>query len=67
MVLKQNSLVFMTHSLFFILFFYEGQSKKRRVGHGLRQKRFHNKEAIAVFNYKIHQMAFIPPFPSMQL
>ena len=31
------------------------------------EKRVNNRETIAVSNYEIHHMSFIPPFPSMQL
>ena len=34
---------------------------------GFKKKRFYNIETIAASNYEIHQMSFIPSFPSMQL
>ena len=33
----------------------------------LFQKSFYNRETIAAFNFEIHQMFFITPFPSIQL
>ena len=31
------------------------------------EKRFYNRETIDASTYEIHQMYFIPPFPSMHL